>query len=138
MDTILNEDRFDYLSNDDKAFILAFNDEMTRLGYGFGDKIGSGYCWGKHMVIYTKAGAKSKKVYARISVKIQYSPPAFLSEIDKHHQYIELAPSYIKEVFTGDYGSCRHCRDDQDGKCMFRKSYTIDDRLIEKCNGTTF
>jgi len=33
MDTILNEARFDYLSNDDKAFILAFNDEMTRLGY---------------------------------------------------------------------------------------------------------
>ena len=65
MDDILKEERFDFISNDDKAFILAFNDAMTKLGYDFGNKIGSGFCWGKYMVIYTRSGVKSKNVYAR-------------------------------------------------------------------------
>ncbi len=46
LNEILTEVRFDFISPGHKAFILAFNDEMARLGYDFGDKIGSGYCWG--------------------------------------------------------------------------------------------
>ncbi len=139
MDAILKEDRFDFVCQPDKAFILAFNDEMTRLGYDFGGKIGSGFCWGKYMVIYTKAGVKSKIVYARIYIRdTDIVLRLFLSNIDKHHEFIEKAPAHIKEVFVGEYANCRHDRDDGDGKCQFRKTYTIDDRLIEKCNGLTF
>ena len=139
MDHLLKEERFAYLSDNDKAFILAFNSEMTRLGYDFGEKIGSGYCWGKHMIIYTKTGVKSKNVYARIylrdgSVVLRL----FLNGIDKHRQFIENAPAYIQEVFTGDAAGCNHDRDEGDGNCRFRKTYTLHNRLIEKCNGITF
>jgi len=141
MDKLLKEERFNYVSDSDKAFILAFNDEMTRLGYDFGGKIGSGYCWGKYMVIYTKTGVKSKAVYARI-----YIPDGgivlrlFLNKVDKHQEFIEKAPAYIKEMFSGDYAKCKHDRDDKDGNCRsgFRKSFSIDGQLIEQCNPQTY
>ena len=139
MDDILREERFDYVSDKDKAFILKFNEEMSKLGYDFGDKIGSGFCWGKHMIVYTKSGVKSKNVFARIYLRdTSIVLRLFLNKIDKHRAYIENAPSPIKEVFTGDYGNCRHCHNDKNGECMFRKTYTLDNRVIEKCNGTTF
>ncbi len=139
MQNLLNEDRFAYLSSADKTFIVAFNDELARLGYDSGGKIGSGYCWGRHMIIYTKSRVKSKNVYARIYLReTNIVLRLFLSGIDKHHEFIEKASPRIKEVFTGEYANCRHDRDDGDGKCQFRKTYTIDGRLIEKCNGLTF
>lgn len=139
MDAVLKEERFDFVSDANKAFILAFNAEMARLGYDFGGSIGSGYCWGKYMVIYTKAGVKSKNVVARIYIQESgLVLRLFFSNIDKHHTFIEKAPAHIKSVFTGEFGRCRHDRDDGDGKCQFRKSYTIDGSLIEKCNGETF
>lgn len=139
MNKILNESRFAFVAKDDKAFILAFNHEMNKLGYDFGEKIGSGYCWGKYMIIYTKSRVKSKRVYARV-----YMRPAsialrlFFSDIDKHRAYIEHAPAHVKQVFAGDHGKCKHCHNEKRGKCMFRKTYTLDDRLIEKCGGVTF
>ncbi len=136
---IMDEERFEFVSDLDKAFILAFDDEMTRLGYDFGGKIGSGFCWGKYMVIYSKSGVKNKKVVARIYIRdVDIVLRLFFSGIDKHRAYIENAPANIKEVFTGDFGNCRHCHNDDDGVCMFRKTYTLDGRLIEKCNGDTF
>jgi hypothetical protein len=139
MNEILKEGRFDFIANEDKAFILAFNDEMTRLGYDFGNKIGSGFCWGKYMIIYTRSGVKSKNVFARIYIRdSSIVLRLFLNQIDKHRETIENAPSYIKEVFAGTYGNCHHCHNDKDGVCKFRKTYTLDGRVIEKCNGTTF
>ncbi len=139
MDTILKEPRFDFVSDRDKAFILAFNNEMARLGYTFGDAIGSGYCWGKYMVIYTKSGVKSKNVYARIYIRdSDLVLRLFFSNVDKHDQFIEKAPDHIKAVFDKGFGDCLHDKDMGDGTCMFRKTYTLDGRLIEKCNGNTF
>ncbi len=139
MNELLQEERFNFISGDDKAFILAFNEEMTNLGYDFGGKIGSGFCWGKYMVIYTKSGVKSKNVYARIYMRdVDIVLRLFFNQIDKHRQYIEKAPAHIKEVFTGPFGNCKHCENDKGGTCMFRKIYTLDGRLIEKCNGNTF
>lgn len=136
---LLNEARFDFISRTDKGFILAFNDEMSRLGYTFGNAIGSGYCWGKYMLIYRKSGVKSEKVYARIYIReTSIALRLFLNAIDKHRAYVENAPAHIKEVFTGDEGNCKHCHNDKSGVCRFRKTYTIDGRLIEKCNGITF
>lgn len=139
MRDILNEERFDFVSNEDKRFMAAFNDEMTKLGYGFGGKIGSGYCWGKYMLIYTKAGIKNKKVFARIYIRDESIVlRLFLNDIDEHRQYIENAPAHIKEVFVGDFGNCQHCHNEKDGICRFRKTYTLDGQFIEKCNGSTF
>jgi hypothetical protein len=139
MKDILKEGKFDFISNDHKAFINAFDNEMTRLGYDFGDKIGSGFCWGKYMIIYRKSGVKSQNVYARVYIReASIVLRLFLNQVDKHRKFIEDAPAYIKEVFVGEQGKCNHDRDDGGGACKFRKTYTIDGQLIEKCNGITF
>ena len=139
MSNILTENRFEFISADHKAFILAFNSEIEKLGYDFGSQIGSGFCWGKYMLIYRKTGVKSEKVYARIYIRdTSIVLRLFLNDIDKHRSFIEHAPAYIHDVFTGDHGKCNHCHNEKDGKCRFRKTYTIDGRLIEKCNGVTF
>jgi hypothetical protein len=140
MNEILNEGRFDFISGENKAFIQEFDDEMTRLGYDFGNKIGAGFCWGKYMLIYRRSGVKSENVYARIYIRDESIVlRLFLNDIDKHRGFIEKAPAYIKEVFTGEAAKCTHDRNENgDGSCRFRKSYTIDGRFIEKCNGITF
>ena len=139
MKSLLKDERFGFISNKDKEFIVAFNGEMKKLGYDFGNKIGSGYCWGRYMIIYTKSGVKSKKVFARIYIRdASIVVRLFFSAIDKHRQYIEKASSYIKDVFVGNYANCKHCHNEKEGICKFKKTYTIDDRLIEKCNGITF
>ncbi len=139
LNEMLNEERFGFICPANKAFMLAFDGEMAGLGYDFGGKIGSGYCWGKYMLIYTKTGVKSKNVYARIYVREEsIILRLFLNGIDKHREFIESAPGYIKEVFAGPRGDCVHDHDGQDGSCKFRKTYTLDGRFIEKCNGITF
>ena len=140
MDTLLCEDEFNFIAEPDKAFIRGFDNHMTRLGYTFGGKIGSGICWGRYMLIYTKAGVISKKVYARIYIRDDsIALRLFLSKIDEHRAFIEQAPAHIKRVFeAGNYADCKHDRDEGNGNCRFRKIYTIDGRLIEKCNGLTF
>jgi len=139
MNDFLQEERFDFVASHDKAFIHAFDSQMSQLGYSFGGHIGSGYCWGKYMLIYTKVGVKSKQVFARVYIREDSTVlRLFLNAIDKHREYIENAPAHIKEVFVGEHGSCRHCPNDKDGICRFRKTYTIDGRFIEKCNGITF
>jgi hypothetical protein len=135
----LSDPRFDFISTPDKEFILAFDEAIERLGYGLRDKIGSGYCWGKYMLIYTKVGVKSKNVYARIYIRdTSIVLRLFLNGVDKRRLFIENAPAHIKEVFLEGYGDCKHDKNEKDGKCMFRKTYAIDGRLIEKCNGNTF
>jgi len=139
MPDLLSEPRFDFISPPDKEFIRAFDREMARLGFDYGGKIGSGYCWGQYMLIYRKTGVKSDNVYARIYIReASILLRLFLSKIDAHRAFIEEAPAYIKEVFTGDAADCKHDRVDPDGGCMFRKTYTIDGRLIEKCSGFAF
>lgn len=139
MTDFLAETQFDFIAPADKDFIRAWDAAMTRLGYDFGGKIGSGYCWGRYMLIYTKTGAKSRNVFARIYIRERgIVLRLFLNDVDCHRAFIEQSPAYIKDVFTGDHGKCSHCHNDKGGKCRFRKTYTIDGRLIEKCNGYTF
>ncbi|WMJ88949.1 hypothetical protein [Anaerocolumna sp. MB42-C2] len=139
MKTILAEERFNFISDENKKFIIAFNNEISKLGYGFGGNIGSGYCWGKYMIIYSRIGIKSKKVVARIYIREDSIVlRLFFNNIDNHRDHIEHSPKYIKDVFTGEYGKCNHCHNDKGGKCRFRKTYSIDNKFIEKCNGITF
>lgn len=133
------EERFNIISEENKAFILAFDNEISKLGYGFSGNIGTGFCWGKYMIIYSKIGVKSKKVAARIYIRENsIILRLFLNQIDKHREYIENTRSFIKEVFTGEHGNCHHCHNDKGGACKFRKTYTLENNYIEKCNGITF
>jgi hypothetical protein len=150
MDKLLKEERFGFVSAENKIFIREFTKQMESFGYGFGGNIGSGYCWGKYMVIYSQNGVKSKRVIARIFIRnddviifggreIKYSNSIvlrlFFSNIDKHESYIENSPSYIKKPFIDEHGMCGHCKDD----CpKYRKTYTIDGKMIEKCAGVVF
>jgi hypothetical protein len=139
MDELLKEDQFNFISSRDKSFIQAFDTELTRRGYTFGDRIGSGFCWGKYMLIYTKVGVKSKKVFARIYIREETIVlRLFLNDLDRHRDFLENTPAYIRQVFTGEHAKCQHCHNDKGGVCRFRKTFTLENQLIEKCNGITF
>lgn len=139
LESTLSEERFNFISAENKAFILAFDKEISKLGYCFGGNIGDGYCWGRYMIIYSKEGVKSKKVAARIYIREKSIVlRLFLNNLDKHRKYIEKAPAYIRDVFTGGHADCKHCHNDKAGVCKFRKTYTLDDKYYEKCNGITF
>ncbi|MCE5234880.1 MAG: hypothetical protein LLF87_02350 [Eubacteriales bacterium] len=130
---------FDYISEKNKAFIAAFDEAMEARGYSAGGAIGNGYCWGRHMLIYVKAGAKSQKVTARVYLQEKgIVLRLFFSGVDKHRAYIEAAPEPIKAVFEKGFGDCNHCHNEKDGACRFRKSYTLNATPIDKCNGNTF
>ena len=139
MKEILKEERFNIITEKDKEFITAFDKEMQDFGYDFGGKIGDGICWGKYMIIYLKTGVKAKKNITRIYIRENHIVlRLYFSKIDEHRDFIEKSPSYIKDVFTGDAGKCNHCHNEKDGQCKFRKTYTIDNNMIEKCNGMVF
>jgi len=133
----LTEERFNIIAEPDKAFILAFSREISKLGYNYGGHIGWGACWGRYMVIYSKAGTKSKQVAARIFIRDNgIVLRLFFNNVDKHTQYIENAPEHIKAVFTGAHGDC-NCNPKKDN-CRMRKTYAIDGKQIEKCSGVVF
>lgn len=140
MRNAMSESRFDFIPQTDKDFILAFDDEMKALGYDYGGSIGSGYCWGRYMIIYSKTGVKSKKVPARIYIREsgEIVLRLFLTGIDGHRGYIENSEPYIRDVLTGAHGDCIYCKNDKNGTCKFRKTYTLYGRLIEKCTGIVF
>ena len=132
----INERQFDFIRESDKEFIIKFAKELEDLSYTYGGEIGSGYCWGRYMMIFRKMNVKSKNVAARIYIREDSIVlRMFFNNVTKHSGYISQAPDYIKNVFTGDFGNCKHCKGDN---CKFRKDYEIDGRKIEKCNGTTF
>lgn len=133
---LIQDQSFDYIGAENKEFISAFDTEMEKCGYSAGNIIGNGYCWGRHMLIYTKVGVKSPVVAARIYLRDgSISLRLFLTDVTKHGKYFENTPDFIKSVFTGEYGKCKHCKGDN---CKFRKDYEIDGVKYEKCNGYTF
>ena len=132
----ISEKQFNFIQERDKIFIIEFTKELEKMGYTYGGEIGSGYCWGKYMLIFRKAGVKSKNVVARIYIKEDSIVlRLFLNYVTKHAAYISAAPEHIQMAFTGDYGTCKHCKGDN---CKFRKDYEIGCIKYEKCNGTTF
>ena len=137
MEETLSEERFNIISEPDKAFITAFDKAINNLGYDFGGAIGDGHCWGKYMIIYSKTGAKTKKVIARIFIREdEIVLRLFFNDIDKHRAYIESAPEHIKNVFIKNHGDCS-CNPQKEN-CRTRKTYTIDGEKIEKCSGVVF
>ena len=132
----LAEKQFDFVKEQDKLFITEFTQALEEMGYTCGGEIGSGYCWGKYMLIFRKANVKSKKVAARIYIKEDSIVlRMFFSNVTNHAAYISAMPAHIQNAFTGEYGTCKHCKGDN---CRFRKDFEIAGEKYEKCNGTTF
>ena len=130
IEDLLSERRFNIVSEPDKAFIIAFDKAMNKLGYDCGNIIGSGVIWSPFMVIYGKTGTKSRPIIARIFIQEkEIQLRLFLNKIDVHRQYIETAPAHIKEPFIGPHNDCKSCKE----KCGW-KEYMIDGRLMRKCN----
>lgn len=140
MKELLKDEVYNFISPKDKSFITAFDAEMSRLGYTSSQTIKDGYCWGRNMIIYTKANVKSKKSYARLYLRDNdLILRMYFSNVDNQRKIIEQAPDYIKQAFTGDYGACGHCHNMKaDGSCNHRKSYTIHDKPYEFCDGFAF
>lgn len=136
IETQLMEPRFDFIQERDKQFIIAFTNALAELGYTYGGEIGSGFCWGRYMLIFRRANVKSKNVVARLYIRENdVVLRLFLNKVSSHAAYLSAAPELIRDVFLGDYGTCKHCKGDN---CKFRKDYEIDGVKYEKCNGTTF
>jgi hypothetical protein len=143
---LLNENRFNCISKENKLFIIEFTKQMSLIDYDFGGSIGDGYCWGHNMIIYSQ----KKKVIARIFIRNKgvriwggnehkwnnsIVLRLFFTNIEKHMKYIENAPPHIKVTFIDEHGICKYCR----GKdCRSKKTYTIDNKKIEKCTGVVF
>jgi hypothetical protein len=141
----LTSEEFLSISEPEKEFIFAFDDEMTALGYPSLGRIGNGYCWGQHMIIYAKdgvvagGGVKGKPVIARIFIrdhKIRLR--LFLNQMEKHTAYLEKSHEEILKVLTGPEGLCKHCHNGQENDCRFRKTYNLFGKTYERCNGEVF
>jgi hypothetical protein len=136
---LLTEEKVGFLSNPNKDFIKAFDEAMENLGFGSGEKISDGYCWGKYLISYSKTGTKTQRVVSRIYIRENSIVlRLFLNKIDDHRRFIEESPDFIREAFNGNYGRCKHCKNQKSGLCRFRKTYTLMDEVIERCNGFTF
>ena len=149
MEKLLKEDRFKFISLENKMFISEFTKILNTLGYDFGGEIGNGFCWGNYMIIYSQKGVKSKKVIARIYIRDkgiiiwggkEYKfnngivLRLFFNNIDKHLEYIKNASSIIKKPFINKDGICNHCKKN----CRMRKTYTINGKEYIKCSGIVF
>ena len=133
---MLHEKRFDNISDDDKAFITAFDKEMEQFGYDYGGKIDTGHGWGRYQIRYGKTGVKNRPIAARIYIKdsgkIQLR--LHLNKVDNHREHIENAPPHIKGSFVFTGGDCKSCG----GICAPGKVYTIDGQQMQKCNHDVF
>ena len=137
MKEILSRQEFNFVNAHDKEFIIAFDNEMKKLGYTCNNNVGNGYCWGRYMIIYTKSGVKNKKSYARIYIRDEdVILRLYFSNVDKHIKEIEQAPAYVQEAFTGEYPSCDHCHDKKE--CIHQKKYSINGNAYEICDGKAF
>jgi len=134
LEEILAEDRFKVISTPDKSFIISFDKMMNEAGYDFGDAI----VGNKDLmaIVYGKTGTKARPrpacfcIYDDGAIHLKL----YLHKVDSRRQYIENAPSHIREIFTNDMGKCNACNF-RDGKCKYNctKTYTIDGRLFHKC-----
>jgi len=159
MRNLLIQERFTNISPENKAFLLAFDEKMTQLGYGI-IEVADAYKWArnwlsaKYMINYAVTGIKAKRLAAHIFVKedglflrlfalkkSEYShntKQQSRSVIEPHRAYIESAPSYIKSLFTNRESDCDHTHENADGFCWRLDCYTVDGERYEKCIGKGF
>jgi len=145
MEKLLNEDRFNFVTEENKKFILEFTEQIKSFGYDFDGDIRNGFEKGNYQVIYSLNGIHgSRNIIARIFIRddctINFGKEIkfkrgivlklYFSNINKHIDYIKNAPTHIKERFINNSGLCKHCIE----QCYKRKIWTIDDKEMVKCN----
>lgn len=135
---------YDFISDSEKEFIIEYDKAIRSIGYD-SDGIKPYVTFGKYKIEYSRVGLKTKKVIARFYFRDSgIVLRLYFNNIDKKREYIENAIDYIKLPFVDDNGRCKNCDKDgggitgKSGKCTFKKSYTIDGELIEKCSGENF
>jgi hypothetical protein len=127
----LSDEVFDAVSEADKAFIFAYDAEMNKLGYDFGNRL-----WGASSyseVAYSKTGTKSKNMVSR--VRINHADGKIIlrfyisgADISKKHEYIENAPEHIRKAWIFEGKDCKRCN-----TACSPKKYTLDGRDFIKC-----
>jgi len=143
MKDLLSDEKYNFISEKEKDFIIAFNDAITEAGYE-SHGIQPYVCLGKYKIEYSKAGLKNKKFVARFYFRDSgIVLRLYFTNIDKHREYIEKSPEFIKNPFINGVGKCKQCDKSgggmgKKGKCSFKKSYTIDNVLYEKCAGENY
>lgn len=136
----ISEEKYSFLNSNEKEFVVAFDNAMQEIGY-LSSGIMPYVCLAKYKIEYTKAGNKTKKFIARIYFREDgVVLRLYFTNIDKHSKYIETASDFIKKPFIDSNANCKHCENgfNKEGKCNFRKSYTIDGSFYEKCAGENF
>lgn len=143
MKKLLSDERYSFVSEKDKLFIIAFDEAITKAGYE-NSGIQPYVCLGKYKIEYSKIGLKNKKFVARFYFREHgIVLRLYFNNIDRHKNYIEMSDMFIKNPFINDVGKCKQCDKNgggitKNGKCSFKKSYTIDNVSYEKCSGENF
>jgi len=143
MNKLLADEKFDFISENDKEFIVAFNNEMLRAGY-MNNGIQPYVVFGKYKIEYCKARLKTKKYVARIYFRDkEIVLRLYFSNINTCRDYIEKAPDFIKKPFINNHSKCKGCDANGGGmisntKCRYKKSYIIDSETYIKCAEQAF
>lgn len=143
MKNLLSNEKYDFICERDKGFIIAFDDAITKAGYE-SNGINPYVCLGKYKIEYSKTGLKNKNYVARFYFRDSgIVLRLYFTNIDRHREYIENASEFIKNSFINNMGKCKQCDKNgggigKKGKCSFKKSYTIDNVLYKKCAGENY
>ena len=143
MRSLLTDEKYNFVSFEEKEFIIAFDEAMIKAGYE-SNGINPYVCLGKYKIEYSRSGVKTKKFAARFYFRdtgIVFR--LYFTNIDKHRAAVENAPEFIKNAFVNEIGKCKQCDQNgggigKGGRCTFKKTYTIDGILHEKCAGENF
>ena len=136
----LSAEKYAFVSQKDKNFIIAFNDSMVKAGYE-NNGIQPYVVFGKYKIEYCKPGNKIKKYIARIYFRDdEIVLRLYFSNIDKRRDYIEKSPCFIQRPFIDDSHRCKkpNCKGMGKGKCRYQKTYTIDGIPYVKCAEQSF
>ena len=140
MDKLLSDEKYTFVHQKDKDFIIVFNDFMVNAGYE-NNGIQPYVVFGKYKIEYFKPGNKTKKYIARIYFRDdKIVLRLYFSNIDKHRDYIEKSPDFIKKPFIDESHRCKkpNCKGMGNDKCRYQKTYTIDGVLYIKCAEQSF
>ena len=107
MKVLLENPKYECIDEQNKSFIVAFNDAMIAAGYENND-IQPYIVFGKYKIEYYKSGTKTKKYIARVYIRDDgIILRLYFSDIDKHRDYIEKAPDFIKKPFIDNSHDCK-------------------------------
>lgn len=126
---------FDSVSERAQRFLLDFDAAMNDSGYSYGGAPTSGFCWGISQFAYSRAPEKKKDYVCRLYQRGNgLVVRLYLQNVNAYSGYIESAGDHIRDAFVNDFGKCGYCKE----RCRHRKSYAIDGKEYDKCDGMTF